>query len=183
MGAGRPESILRTQKLPSRRGGLINTGSQMSSRDEHYSWVIRTNCSDDKIWSAICDEIRAPQTELEFRANVNFIEDAKYAGLDCDDVVHALPDNYPGFLCFLVDLRTMSNNEHPVLVVYFAPESVEEMDYQRVPSKTPAADIGSFRAIPSAIQAVENNLSISNMDFEDFVDARDEDGVFRGFGD
>jgi hypothetical protein len=28
---------------------------------------------------------------------------------------------------------------------------------------------------------VENNLSIANMDFQDFVDYVDLDGVFRGF--
>jgi hypothetical protein len=39
----------------------------------------------------------------------------------------------------------------------------------------------SFRAIPSAIQAVENNLSIWNMDFEDFTNAVDADGIFRRF--
>ncbi|HLF89873.1 MAG TPA: hypothetical protein VI451_13065 [Anaerolineales bacterium] len=38
-----------------------------------------------------------------------------------------------------------------------------------------------FRAIPSQIQGIENNLSIANMDFEEFADSVDEDGVFRGF--
>ena len=39
----------------------------------------------------------------------------------------------------------------------------------------------TFRCVPSAVQAVENNLSIANMDFEEFAGAVDEDGVFRGF--
>jgi uncharacterized protein DUF6924 len=38
-----------------------------------------------------------------------------------------------------------------------------------------------FRAIPSQIQGIENNLSIANMDFEGFAEAVNEDGVFRGF--
>ena len=38
-----------------------------------------------------------------------------------------------------------------------------------------------FRAIPSTIQSIENNLSIANMDFFEFANAVDEDGVFRGF--
>jgi hypothetical protein len=38
-----------------------------------------------------------------------------------------------------------------------------------------------FRAIPSMIQGIENNLSIANMDFEEFANAVDESGVFRGF--
>ena len=38
-----------------------------------------------------------------------------------------------------------------------------------------------FRAVPAAVQAVENNLSIANMDFAEFAGAVDEDGIFRGF--
>ena len=38
-----------------------------------------------------------------------------------------------------------------------------------------------FRAIPAAVQSIENNLSISNMDFAEFAGAVDQDGVFRGF--
>src|SRR5436190_13043794 len=38
-----------------------------------------------------------------------------------------------------------------------------------------------FRAVPSAVQAIENNLSIANMDFEEFAGAVDSSGIFRGF--
>jgi hypothetical protein len=38
-----------------------------------------------------------------------------------------------------------------------------------------------FRAVSSPVQGIENNLSIANMDFEEFAEAVDEDGVFRGF--
>jgi len=39
----------------------------------------------------------------------------------------------------------------------------------------------TFRVIPSAAWAVENNLSLGNLDFRDFADAADSAGVFRGF--
>jgi hypothetical protein len=38
-----------------------------------------------------------------------------------------------------------------------------------------------FRAEPSRIQSIENNLSIANMDFSDFAESCDPEGVFRGF--
>ena len=38
-----------------------------------------------------------------------------------------------------------------------------------------------FRAIPSQIQGIENDLSIANMDFEEFAESADESGIFRGF--
>jgi hypothetical protein len=39
----------------------------------------------------------------------------------------------------------------------------------------------TFRAVLSTIQSIENNLSLANMDFEDFVNSVGKDGVFRGF--
>jgi hypothetical protein len=31
------------------------------------------------------------------------------------------------------------------------------------------------------IQSIENNLSLANMDFAEFTDSADRDGVLRGF--
>ena len=39
----------------------------------------------------------------------------------------------------------------------------------------------TFRVIPAEIWSVDNNLSIANMDFAEFADAVEPDGVFRGF--
>jgi hypothetical protein len=38
-----------------------------------------------------------------------------------------------------------------------------------------------FRVVPAEIGNVENNLSIANMGFDEFADAVDKDGIFRGF--
>jgi hypothetical protein len=39
----------------------------------------------------------------------------------------------------------------------------------------------TFRVIPGEIWGVENNLSLANMDFAEFADSTDRDGLFRGF--
>ena len=65
---------------------------------------------------------------------------------------------------FVVDSTTMAHEEHPVAV----------LDLWHQPGRT-------FRVIPSQMWSVENNLSISNMDFFEFADAVDDDGIFRGF--
>jgi hypothetical protein len=39
----------------------------------------------------------------------------------------------------------------------------------------------TFRVVPTAVWAVENNLSLANLGWEDFVRHLDGDGVFRGF--
>ena len=39
----------------------------------------------------------------------------------------------------------------------------------------------TFRVVPSEMWSVQNNLTISNMDWEEFTDNVDTDGIFRGF--
>jgi hypothetical protein len=72
-------------------------------------------------------------------------------------------DQRPFFL-LIVDDVTVRELEHPILVVDLWSEPGRE-----------------FRAVPSAVQWIENNLSIANMDFAEFADAVDKDGIFRGF--
>jgi hypothetical protein len=39
----------------------------------------------------------------------------------------------------------------------------------------------TFRSIPSEVEPIVANLSIANMDFGEFADSADPDGIFRGF--
>ena len=40
----------------------------------------------------------------------------------------------------------------------------------------------SFRVTLPELWAVENNLSLANLDYDDFAGSTDAEGVFRGFG-
>jgi hypothetical protein len=157
----------------------------MSTTDAQNPWVIRACFSDDETWELIKKQVAAPQRDplsgMEFTANVRFIEDRSFVNLPCHEVVRTLPADYPGFLVFVVDAQSSQGNEHSLLVVGFLPQGDDPKDFERKPSQTPLEDIKSFRAIPSAIQSIENNLSIANMDFEDFRNAVQQDGIFRGF--
>ena len=163
--------------------GCAPTVNLMPSEDQRNAWVIRTDFSDSESWSAVRELIAAPQVEFgqEFYAYVEYVNDEKYAGMEPATLVHSLPDDYPGFFCFVADEITFAQREHTILVVGFSPNSVNHKDYERSRTQTPLTDIQTFRAIPSAIQSIENNLSIANMDFEEFAEAVDDDGVFRGF--
>jgi hypothetical protein len=68
-------------------------------------------------------------------------------------------------LIVVVDDEAMMEPDQPVLVVSLDPRHHGQR----------------FRSIPSGIQSIENNLSIANMDWEDFATAADRHGVFRGF--
>ena len=64
----------------------------------------------------------------------------------------------------VADRKTISDPDHRLLIIDRFTEPGRE-----------------FRAVPSQIQSIENNLSIANMDFTEFADSADDDGVFRGF--
>ncbi len=126
--------------------------------------VLRTDFSDQAAWETICALIQKPVGIFRFRANVEFLDDVQYADLTKDQLLELIPKNYNHSFMIVVDQTAISKPEHPLLVVNLYEKSGRE-----------------FRAIPSQIQGIENNLSIANMDFEEFADSVDADGVFRGF--
>jgi hypothetical protein len=160
-------------------------GASMSSNDEQNPWVIRTCFSDDQTWALIKKQVAAPQRDplsgMDFTANVRFVEDPAFANLSSHEIVRSLPADYPGYVAFVVDTESTQGHEHSLLVVGFAPQGDTPENFERKPNQVPLEDIRSFRAIPSTIQSIENNLSIANMDFDDFRTAVGTDGVFRGF--
>jgi hypothetical protein len=126
--------------------------------------VLRTDFSDQNAWERICAEIRKPVGIFRFLANVDFIDEVEFADLTTEQVLERLPHNYNHTFIMVVDQTAIAQPDHPLLVIDLF--------------EKPARD---FRAIPSMIQSIENNLSIANMDFEDFTSTVGTDGIFRGF--
>jgi hypothetical protein len=124
--------------------------------------VLRTDFSSDAIWAVVCDEIREPVGE--FRAYVDCVSDPTYAHLSPGELVELASKEQIRTFLFVVDHTTITDQEHPILV----------LDLWDHPGR-------SFRVIPREMWGVENNLTIANMDFEEFAQGADQDGVFRGF--
>jgi hypothetical protein len=125
--------------------------------------VVRTDFTDDAAWHAICAAIREPVGEFQFRAYVDVVSDREYDGLTPDQLRSLIAKRVRSFF-FVVDRVTLSHPDRPILVV----------DLYQQPGRC-------FRVIPSEMWSVENNLSLANMDFDDFAESVDRDGVFRGF--
>ena len=144
--------------------GRINTGSSMKDIPEtKNSLVLRTDFSDNSAWESICAAIREPEPEGGFRAYVDCLSDPEYDGLTAEQLTTLIPRGSRAF-AFVVDRVALAHPEHPILVV----------DLFHEPGRT-------FRVIPSKMQSVQNNLEISNMDFDEFAEDADKDGIFRGF--
>jgi hypothetical protein len=126
------------------------------------STVLRTDFSDERVWQAVCTAIEEPVGD--FRAYVTFVSDPAFEGITVEEVVERAKKGLD--FIYIVDDMTISHEEHPILVV----------DLWDKPGRT-------FRVIPSEMWGVENNLSLANMDFEEFADNTDDNGIFRGFHD
>ena len=129
--------------------------------------VLRTDFNDDATWEAICDEMQQASSE-GFEARVELIDDRKFDGLSKQQLLTAVPKDYPHSFIIVVDRQAIADKEHPVLIVNLYDGLGSEVGEE-------------FRSLPSEIHAIENNLSIANMDFADFAGAADANGVFRGF--
>lgn len=145
---------------------------------------VRTAFDDANAWDAIRNEIRQPPEDMmaafaQFaainamigqdlgdgpKANLTLVDDPAFADLAPDQLIERLPADTQQTFLFIVDRESIANPDHPILVLDLSEEKGR-----------------TFRAAPAQVQAIENNLSIANMDFADFANAVDSQGVFRGF--
>ena len=123
--------------------------------------LIRTDFSDGAAWERLVAATQKPSPD-DFLPCLQIIDDARFDGASANQIgINARGTNHA--VVFIADEVTMGKEDLCVLCLNVStPE-------QR------------FRVIPSELWAVENNLTLGNMDFEEFADAAGADGVFRGF--
>ena len=130
--------------------------------------VVRADFSNDQIWQQIQAEISRPTAE-GFGADVEFVEEPALGGLGEEAIVagyvRSYPHTYRHPVLFVMDQVTVATPEHPLLVI----------------NLNARVDSGPFRALPTQVQSIENNLSLANVDYVDFARSVAADGVFRGF--
>jgi hypothetical protein len=128
--------------------------------------VIRTEFGNRPAWESICQAVRAPvhEGEYTFKAYLDFLDDAEFRNLTVEELITRVPPEYKHSILFVVDEIAIAHPESAILFV----DLTENRDRY-------------FRAIPSQIQGIENNLSISNMNFDELAKSVGADGIFRGF--
>jgi len=129
-----------------------------------YPLLIRTDFKNNYSWDTIKDKITSPENKYE--AAITFIDDHKFDNLSLTQLPFFGSEQDQQDFIFIADSISMLDLENPILCVNLA------------------EDFGNqFRVIPSMVWAVANNLFIVKMEFNDFIEAVDSDGVFRGFDD
>lgn len=123
---------------------------------------LRLDHSDEKVWREIVDAV-GRESEDGFLADIDIIDDAALDGADVDVLAEEVAGQSDHALLLVADSTTMRHRERPILCI--------DLVSNEVP----------VRVIPSELWSIENNVSLANMDFAEFVEGADEDGIFRGF--
>ena len=85
--------------------------------DPENAPVLRTDFSKQAAWEEIRAEIQKPVGRLQFRANVEFIDDPEYADLTGSQLLDLLSADYSHTFIIVADRTTISHPEHPLLVI------------------------------------------------------------------
>ncbi|GAA4715412.1 DUF6924 domain-containing protein [Nocardioides conyzicola] len=151
--------------------------------------LIRTDFTSDPAWTVVVEQVTKP-VDLEDPENsdpvdgyvpyIVVVDDAAFAGMSGTALAEAIAaaDAEGGYVV-LADARSMAE------AAGGGELTVNYVDLS-VPDPEDAELFGAFRGrafrcTVAEFARVEANFSISNLDFEDFADSVDPDGVFRGF--
>lgn len=124
--------------------------------------LVRAAFADEAAWSALCQSIRVQDPDRLL--DLAWIEDRANDGMSAGEVAELMGNGALQGFALIVDETSLATPEQPILVV----------DLRETPGRT-------FRVAPAQLGEVVANLSIGNMDFEEFASAAGREGVFRGF--
>ena len=124
--------------------------------------LVRTDFSQEPAWHEVIDAVNR-DWEDGFRAIVTVIDDPAYEGWTTERLVASFSAGGHSII-LVADATTMAHPERLVLCADLVSSGK------------------SFRVTLPELWAVENNLSLANLDYDDFAGSTDADGVFRGFG-
>ncbi len=120
--------------------------------------LVRTDFTDADAWATVKGLIATPNAD-GFQAYVDIVDDDAFDGANFD---HTSLKSIKNALVIVADEETLIDRDHPFLCFH-----------------TTSGE--TLRVIAHELWSIENNLSVANMDFEEFVNAAGPDGVFRGF--
>jgi len=133
--------------------------------ESDMSLLVLTDFASTQSWQHVWAEAQAEYAD-GFQASVDPVDDPALDAATWQEVKPAMPvSDRSAAVLFIADHVTLTSPEHPILVVDVRDSSGEP----------------TFRCIPSELWSMENNLNPGNMDWHEFANAVDDDGIFRGF--
>ncbi|WP_051777813.1 DUF6924 domain-containing protein [Streptomyces violaceorubidus] len=134
--------------------------------------LIRTDFSDEAAWQDLRVAVTTPtDDDADFLAVLHIVDDRAYEGLTTREIVALAPEEDE--LLIVADRRARGEPEMPLLAVHVSAQDAGDRD-------APFGGTDELRVVARELWSVENNIAMANMDWEEFVEAADDD-VFRGF--
>lgn len=130
--------------------------------DEFHVLVVRTDFSSDEQWRELKVSM-IPTPAYDCDTFLLFIDDDVFDNMPIEQVRQvALEKTTKYIVIFIVDAVAINHPEHPIVVlnIYDKPSQL-------------------FRAVPPLICDLASNFHIANLDYEDFEDVIDADGILR----
>jgi hypothetical protein len=125
--------------------------------------LVRIYFGDDAAWDALREEIEGGSEE-GFFANVEYVDDRQFEGSSVKALEAVHPHRADGWdVMYVADERAIKEPAHPLLLVRVG--SSEDLP---------------FRCRADLLYEVDANLSLANLDWDDFRDQVDESGVYGG---
>lgn len=129
-------------------------------------WLIRADFTDQDVWENVRQQVLVDPDLPGEDPQVGFVEveEPVHEGLTAARLLELEPHRLGTY--FIFDSDTVTHPGRPLVAV----------DANSQPGTF-------FRLVPSTVQSFAVNMMLSNMDFDDFADNVDADGIFRGFHD
>lgn len=147
--------------------GLNSSKPNLDDMRESDVHLVRTDFSSDTEWNQLLNLILTPESRYGAVAYVYVVDDSAFEDSNREEIAKNLNKDYNYSIFFIADEITFQSSDFPILCV-------EIEDSTTLTGR-------SFRIKATDLFIAQNNLSISNMDFEDFSERVDSDGVFIPF--
>lgn len=134
---------------------------RLDDDDPDASLLVRIDFTDDSAWEALFVEASDSYGPDGFSASLVPVSVKSFEGMSPTQLAQ-IPGSARAI--FAADTTSMFGPEKTLIVV----------DREEEPGRC-------FRTILSEVWGPENNLRLANMDFSEFANAADAQGVFRGF--
>lgn len=151
--------------------------------------LIRTDFADDTAWQRIVSDVSKPvdfdnPANLDpgdegYSPNIDPVDDQLFEGVVGEALGAAWTDSDAVGYVLLADAQSMAEargaGEVTIAYVDLSVSDPEDAElFESFMGRT-------FRCVVPEVASIEANLSIANMDFHEFADSTEPDGVFRGF--
>ncbi|MDI1234484.1 MAG: hypothetical protein PSX81_09395 [bacterium] len=125
--------------------------------------LVRTDFSNETAWKDLCWELHSPHQDFGILSAIDFYSNPALEGINVEELPYKLSKQYPHSFIFIADKMTFAREEQPLLCVSLI-----------------NCACNFFRILPSEIWNVENNLSLTEMAFEEIAKQISDDGVYTG---